>query len=356
MVFMGMYSSMGKAQIQGVVNAIRALNPTIKLGQYLLLNEARATANTTDSDYQAVQAVNQNNWFVRDATNGSLVNWTSAFNNYAVNPTVWAPTDSQGRRWPQWKAQNDTDLLIGGITGLDYVFIDNVYFQPRVTADWKRIGSNQVATDPTVQSAYRQGMVNYWTTLRSLNPKISILGNADNDLNYPEYAQKLEGAFMECMIGKSWSMETWAGWDKMMTRYRGALANTKAPHDVVLQTCGATADPALMRYGMASALLEDGYSAYTLNNDPTPPVFDEYSAPLGTPTEAPPKAATASGVWVRHYSNGIVLVNPTKATASIDIGAGYKHLIGTQDPAVNNGMAERVVTLPARSGMIMIKQ
>ncbi len=162
---------------------------------------------------------------------------------------------------------------------------------------------------------------------------------------------------MECQIGKSWSLETWAGWQKMMDRYRAEMAQTKAPHDVVFQTCGASADPDLARYGLASALLHNGYFAYTVNGQAAPPWFDEYNAPIGTPVDAPPTAPHSSGIWVRKYSNGIVLVNPSKTTAaSIDIGPGYKHLKGTQDPVVNNGLAARMITLQPRSGLIMIKQ
>jgi hypothetical protein len=134
------------------------------------------------------------------------------------------------------------------------------------------------------------------------------------------------------------------------------MALTKAPHDVVFQVCGATADPKLARYGLASAMMEDGYFAYTVNSTPTPPWFDEYDAKIGTPSEAPPTAATASGIWVRRYTNGIVLVNPSKTTAlTIDIGDGYKHLSGAQDPTVNTGLPERVITLQPRSGMLMVK-
>jgi hypothetical protein len=135
------------------------------------------------------------------------------------------------------------------------------------------------------------------------------------------------------------------------------MAQTKAPHDVVFQACNATADPHFMRYGLASTMLHDGYFAFTVNNVVTPPWFDEYAAHIGTPSEAAPTAPTASGIWVRHYTNGIVLVNPSKTTAlSIDIGPGYKHLSGTQDPATNNGLAERTITLQPRSGMLMVKQ
>ena len=60
---------------------------------------------------------------------------------------------------------------------------------------------------------------------------------------------------------------------------------------------------------------------------------------------------------MRRYTNGVALVNPSKtSTLSIDLGTGYKHLSGTIDPVVNNGIAERIVSLPPRSGLIMIKQ
>ena len=42
-------------------------------------------------------------------------------------------------------------------------------------------------------------------------------------------------------------------------------------------------------------------------------------------------------------------------SASIDVGSGYKRLSGTQDPTVNNGQTQSTVTLPARSGLIMVR-
>jgi hypothetical protein len=160
---------------------------------------------------------------------------------------------------------------------------------------------------------------------------------------------------MECMIGKTWSIETWAGWGKVMERYRKEMAETKAPHDVVFHTCGATADPKVARYGLATTLLDDGYFAYTTTGQAAPPWFDEYDAKIGTPSEAPPTVATASGIWMRRYTNGLVLVNPGTSTLSINVGAGYKRLLGTQDPTVNNGAVESMVTLPPKSGLLMLK-
>ena len=356
LTLVGFYAGMTKTRIQSYVNNIRALNPSIKLGTYVILSEYRDNAAPTDTDYALVTALNQNNWWARDAVTGEKLQWTSAYATYGTNVTAYTTPDASGKRWPQFKAKFDTDHILGGVTGLDYIYIDQVNDGPLVAADYMLNGTNQSKTDPTVMAAFRQGTVEYFNSLRSLNTDKKLIANAAS-LATPEFNNQLEGAFMECQIGKSWSYETWAGWNTTMNRYRAEIAQTKAPHDVVFQTCGATADPTLARYGLASAMLEDGYFAFTVNNQLAPPWFDEYDAQIGTPTEAPPTAATASGIWVRHYTNGIVLVNPSKTTAaSIDIGTGYKHMSGTQDPTVNNGLAEQVITLQPRTGMIMIKQ
>jgi len=356
LAMVGFYAGQGKSRIQSAINTIKAKNPSIKLGTYVVLNEYRNTAKSTDADYAVVQALNANGWWARDAGSGGLVQWTAAYGSYATNPTAYTRTDSAGRRWPQWKARFDTDNIFGGLTGLDYIYIDQVNDTPWAAADYLLTGSNQATNDPTVGTAYRKGMVSYFNALRSLNPNAKLLVNAGS-LATPEFNNAVEGAFMECQMGKSWSIETWAGWSKMMERYRAEMAQTKAPHDVVFQACYPSADPHFARYGLASALMDNGYFAFTVNGVTAPPWFDEYSAPLGTAVDAPPTAPTASGIWMRRYSNGVVLVNPSKTTAaSIDIGPGYKHLKGTQDPVVNNGLAERVITLQPRSGMIMIKQ
>ena len=356
LTLVGFYAGMTKSRIQGYVNNIRALNPSIKLGTYVILNEYRDNAAPTDTDYPLVQALTHNGWWARDTATGNKVQWTSAYASWATNPTAYTRADASGRRWPQVKAKFDTDHILGGVTGLDYIYIDQVNNTPWVAGDYMMNGSNQAVNDATVGTAYRKGMASYFSSLRGLNPGKKLIVNAGS-LASPEFNKQVEGGFMECQIGKTWSMETWAGWDKAMERYRQEMAQTKAPHDVIFQTCGATADPKLARYGLASAMLEDGYFAYTLHNQLAPAWFDEYDARIGTAAEAPPTAATASGIWMRHYTNGIVLVNPSKTkVATIDIGAGYKHLTGTQDPAVNNGRAERMITLQPRSGMIMVKQ
>jgi hypothetical protein len=105
-------------------------------------------------------------------------------------------------------------------------------------------------------------------------------------------------------------------------------------------------------------MLEDGrFVQIPASGKFEPSWFDEFGAPIGTAVDAPPTAPAQSGIWLRRYSNGLVLVNPSKtATASIDVGPGYKRLAGAQDPAVNNGQAQQVISLGPRQGLLMIRQ
>jgi hypothetical protein len=354
-VVLNMYPSMGLSTMQGMVNYIRSVNPKVKLAQYVVYNELYGTATPNTDTYSQVTQVNNAHWWVLNAA-GQRVQWTNTFGAYEINLTNWAPVDSTGKRWAQWKSEYDTATMFSKVKGIDYIFNDNVMFQPRYDADHMRIGTNQSRNDPAIMAAFRTGYVNYWNSLRAQNPTLKIMGNADNDLSYVEYKGKMEGSFNECLMGKSWSLETWAGWDKMMARYRAQIANTAAPHDVIFQACGTNGViPAQARYGFASTLLEDGHFMYTVTNVSVPYWADEYSAPIGTPAEAPPKAPAANGVWTRKYTNGLVLVNPTASAVSVNIGAGYKHIAGTQDPVVNNGMPESTVSLPPKSGLVMVK-
>jgi hypothetical protein len=348
---------MGAQRLQATVSGIKALNPNIILSQYVILSE-HGDLPPNDPGYSQWQSINNNKWWLLDAS-GNRVQWTNAYSQYQLNVTAWAPKDSSGKTWAQVKAKNDTDTLLSNMKGLDYVMLDGMS-DPIVSADWMRIGTNQSANDPVVISEFRKGYLGYMSELRRLNPTLKVIGNNTAEaLESAEYRGQLEGGWRECLMGKNWSIETWNSWEAMMADYRKSLANTKAPKAVVFGACSTTgSNPALYRYGLASALLEDGYFGFsddTLYRNL--PWYDESDAPLGTADQAPPTAPTASGIWTRRYTNGMALVNPSKTTsASINVGPGYKHLKGTIDPAVNNGLAVSTVTLAPRSGLVLIRQ
>lgn len=345
---------MPPSQLQANVAGIKAFNPNIKLAQYVMLQERR-DATPGSPGYELWQTINANEWWLR-GPDGKRKQWTSDYGAYLLNVTEWAPTDANGERWPEVKAKFDTDALLNNMRGIDYVFIDG-FGEAMADGDWRRDGTIQLRKDPEIASAFRRGQMTYVAALRRLNPRLKIIGNTGTiGSKSAEYSGQLEAFYRECLVGKYWSLEN-QSWEKMMASYRAALVNTKAPHEAIFGACSTSADPAEYRYGIASALLEDGYFSFSVNGYQSLPWFDESDAPLGTPAELPPVEPTPSGIWVRKYTNGMVLVNPNKTTAaSIDVGTDYKHIEGKIDTVVNNGLPVNVVTLQPRQGLMLIKR
>jgi hypothetical protein len=341
--------------IQSQVSGIRSRNSSIKIGTYVLVNELQCSASSGTSMYPIVSAANSAGWWLRTA-GGSRTQWIDNYNACDMNVTAWGRKNSSGQSWTQYKWSRDYNSFFRNAP-ISYVFIDNFWGKPRTTADWRRIGTNQSSSDPTIQAAFRTGMSNYVRSVRYTSSSLRVMGNSDYELNKAEHAELLDGAFLEGVMGKSWSRETWAGWKSAMDYYRAALRNTRSPNDVIFQVFANPTDYRMVRYGLASAMLDNGYFMYIpLVRPSVPKWFDEFSAPIGTPVDAPPTAPAQNGIYKRRYTNGIVLVNPSKTTtASINIGSGYKRLTGTQDRTVNNGARQSTVKLGPRQGLLMIK-
>ena len=347
------------ATLRNFSAGIHSRNSNTKQAYYTMFNELSCSASSSDYYYPMVQAANKANFWLRKA-DGTRSQWTSLYNTCDMNITSWGRKDASGYTWVQRKAQFDNDMAFKNLPYVKYVFSDNTFGLPRVSADWRRIGTNQSRTDSTVISAQRSGQAAYWSALKSRNSALKIIGNADNDLSPWQYKEKLNGAFFEGAMGRSWSIETWSSWGAMMNRYRALMANTASPNDVFLQVYGSSTDYRLMRYGLASALMHNGYFVYLPSSGTLQPKwYDEYDARIGTPKYAPPTAPYPGGdgnYWRRTYTNGMVLVNPSKTkTSYIKVGSGYKRLKGTQDPGVNNGQSVSTVTLGPRQGLILIR-
>jgi hypothetical protein len=117
---------------------------------------------------------------------------------------------------------------------------------------------------------------------------------------------------------------------------------------------------------MASAALEDGYYAYSPAGYPDDVLFsfDELGGNsggppvgyLGYPTQPPPTAAWQSGVWRRDFDKGIVLVNPKgNGAKTVTLGGTFKHLVGAQNAALNDGSSVTSVTLADRDGLVLMR-
>jgi hypothetical protein len=159
------------------------------------------------------------------------------------------------------------------------------------------------------------------------------------------------------MIGYSWSVETWAGWQTMMAYYRKTMAALAAPQLGMFAQVGSVTDYQSMRYGLTSTMMDNGYYIFnssSAGNDA--PWFDEFGAALGNSISTPPTTAWQNGVYRRDFQNGVALVNPKgNGPQTVTLETTYKRLSGTQVPSINSGQTVQTLTLNDRDGIILLR-
>ena len=349
------YAPTSTLAIRKVVKAIKALNPKILVGQYSILSEAYDDPGSA-ADRDKRDKLYASKWWLLNAS-GRKVQWTSQYRTWEVNLTAWTQPDSDRRRWPQWLAEREHAVFFRDIPEFDIAYLDGVG-APRVTADWNLDGKNDDRNDPEILAAHYAGHLAEWNRLRQLAPKLLLIGNTDNDLANSQWQGQLDGGFLESLMGWNWSLETRAGWGKMMERYRAVLKNTRPPKIVGFNIQGSPTDYRFFRYGYTSCLLDDGYFSFTDKSVEysSVPWFDEYDHKLGDALSGPPATAWSQGVWRRDFRNGVVLVNPTTSAKTLKLEPGLRRLAGHQDPDVNNGAIVDQVTLAPKDGIVLLRQ
>ena len=351
----GGYAADSTAAMRKAVRAIKSHNPSVRVGQYTVLNEAydnpddASTADLRDKLYSS-------QWWLLGAA-GRRVQWTRQYSSWEINFTGWSRPDAGGRRWPQWLAERNHVVFFRDIPEFDIVYLDNVMSPSRVRGDWNLDGREDDPRAPEILAAHHASHLAHWNHVRKLHPGVLLMGNTDNNLDHADWRGRLNGAFLEGMMGERWSIETWGGWEAMMQRYRTVMRNVAQPRIVGFGVHGSPADHRLFRYAYASCLLDDGYFAFTDRKlgHSSVPWFDEYDHKLGTALTQPPQGAWSQGVWRRDFQHGVVLVNPAGRSTTVAVEPGLRRLAGGQDPVVNNGAAAGQIILGAKDGIVLRK-
>lgn len=357
-VVLGFYRGWGSnpAAIRGVAQKLKKRNPAIKIGQYGVLNELRDVAHDV-ALADSRKKVNVAGWWLRNGT-GSRVQWTSHYKAWEVNFTNYAKPDADGKRYPQWLAERDYQIYYKPVPEFDFWYTDNIMRRPRVRADWDGDGIDDDPDSPRILQAWREGYGNWWSRIRELTPGKWIMGNTDGDLSEPEFRDRLEGAFLEGLMGKSWSIETRRGWTAMMARYRAVKANLREPRVVGFNVWGNPQNYRFFRYAFTSCLLDDGYFSFTdeTRGYSSVPWFDEYNVKLGRAISPPPSQPWMNGVWRRDYERGVVLVNPGPNGQEVELEPGLRRFKGQQAPAINNGQAVGRLALSGQDGIVLVRE
>jgi hypothetical protein len=360
-VILGFYRGWGEGRsnqsMRDVVRTLKRLNPGLLVGQYTLLNEANDDdGNTAENDKQ--RKLHEQDWWLRKA-DGERVQWTGQYHAWDINITEWTRPDESGDRYPQWLARRDHQVFFKPVPEFDIWYFDNVMSRQRIaSADWKREARNQSGDSPQIQQAFRLAQATHWQQAHRLAPQRILMGNADNDLSLPEYKGRLQGVFLEGLMGYGWSLYSKEGWRGMMERYHGISGNLAAPRIVGFNVAGDPRDYRFFRFALASCLMGDGYFSFTDadNGYSSVPWFDEYDVKLGKPIDPPQGKPWRNGVYRRRFENGVVLVNPGLLRQRVMMEPGYTRLRGAQAPQVNNGLPARSVALGPRDGVVLVKR
>lgn len=400
---------------EDVVKGIKAASTIgTKVFQYVDYNELNpsgaAASGTDPNDPNSwYAAVNRNNWWLYvDGTSGATVPSTFSSAYTLINMTHSSPRDvATGLRPYEYAAAWSNGMYHSGnrlqprnaAPSLDGFFLDNVFYSPRANGDWYRNGVTDSDTDPAIQAYVRTGERDFYTEMSKLMPGAPLLANNADwpeapGVPNPQAIAPLNGIFgggvLEGLIGESWSVETWGGFNDAMAYYQYVMNTTTGPrlelsNQELMQPNGSDAYDSTpyraMRYGLCLTLMNDGYYAGEGQESHTAvpseiPWFDEYDGGglgagyLGQPMNGPLGAVQTQarwnygpyGVWAREFQGGIAILNPKGNGAQTitlqDLG-GYqwKHINGSQDPAINNGQdVTGSITLADRDGIILLRR
>jgi hypothetical protein len=348
--------------MEQVVRNIKAINPDSRV--FLYENPMEVAANNAAAAVVFEKNDKMKWWAYENGSTGpyllSLYGKQTQRAQYQVNNTLFTPKDSSGYQQWEWHARWVVQQFYKPNPSIDGFFEDNVFWRPRVDADWNRDGITDSKDSPQSGKWLREALAKRFALFHTLMPGKLMIGNitdwGNSKAELTEYDQVLNGGLIEGIIGKHYSVETWSSWAEMMRWYRKTMAAVAEPKLVAFHQVGSVTDYKTMRYGLASCLLDNGYYAFS---DETKgysgvPWFDEYDFKLGKAVKPPATVEWQKGVYRRDFENGIVLVNPKgNGTVEVTLEEDFRRLTGKQDPAVNNGALTRKLTLQDRDGIIL---
>lgn len=336
------------------IRDIRKLNPDIIILAYIASEEFPVSMyKSWDRPgglfYKLFDGITDEMW-LKDSRGNHVTFWKD---NWMLNVTDY-PT--QNKRWNEYLS----DFVVNEIlsTGLwDGVFFDNVWTD--VTWINNSIDSNKdgVADKAeAVNKAWNEGMKKVFNLTKTKAKKnIYIIGNGDKG-----YYGVINGIYFE-----NFTTSRYLSWEEKMKLYAQSSATHLNPTTPIIGNTAPNTNGQLdyrnMRFGLGSALLENGYYALDAGDQTHRERwwYDEYDLNLGQPLS---EAVSLSGIkkyakdlWRRDFENGIVLVNPTMKDMEIDLGTDFEKIFGRQDPYVNDGKIVSKITIKARDSLILLK-
>lgn len=284
---------------------------------------------------------------------------------WMMNPTDKC-TEIDGEKWNTFLAGWMADRLGNG-TGSDIwtgIYLDCIWYD----MSWLGTGPEYVDLDSDGVGESAATFNNDWHQgLRSLTQNINtsmpsnwkLMINGDVETETLNHAASVNGCLLEQFPYK-WD------WQEYMDAYFAWNTQSLQPGLQVIDCSVIDVSPSpktdyqLMRFGLTSCLMGNGYYGYDDGDRGHNKRwwYDEYDnvgqgrGYLGNPVTSP---VNQSQCLVREFENGLVICNPTDTDQVVSLNRQYWKIQGIQDPVHNSGEAVSSVTVPAEDGYILLK-
>lgn len=329
---------------------IRDENPDVVMLVYITPQEIRTDAATSGSSMRAALASGiSSQWYLQRPNGTWLNNWPGTV---ALNLTSNAPKVG-GEHWRDYLVDFVRDELYD--IGLwDGIFYDNAWEGITWFTGTDVDLNDDGRADSNIDATWRAGMeALYAETRQQTDEDFLVVANGHTS----GYANQLNGKLTEQFGSHNWQDAMWA--------YRTNLDTPFTPRISIINentlNTGDGTDYQQMRYGLTSALLEDGYYSYDFGDTAHEQLwwYDEYDLDLGDAiAEASEQSGTPAyqpGVWRRDFANGLSIVNSTNQSQRVELGGEFEKIHGTQDPGVNDGAIVTSVDLESLDGLLLLK-
>ncbi len=331
-----------------LLRAIRQWNPEIKLLVYITPQEIRQDAGSGGGVLRRELAAGiSEQWYLHNS-GGSRTSWWPG--TYVLNVTPGAPRVGGETLTDYMVRFVSTKLLSTGLW--DGVFYDNAWDSITYFVGNDVDVNGDGRSDANANIEWQNGMKNLYRKTKEINPSAIIIGNGTTR----QYQQELNGKMLENFAANAWT--------NTMNTYQANSRGTAAPRvNIINSNTSNTGKENLqhVRFGLGSALLEDGYFSYDHGDQNHGQTwwYDEYDVALGEPL-SPSLAANTQGsyqpdIWRRDFEHGLVLVNSTNATKTVDLGGEYEKINGKQASSINDGAIVSEVDIEGTDGIILRK-
>lgn len=329
-----------------LLKLMRTLNPRIVILAYITPQEIRQDAPNGYSPLRReLVAGIPEQWYLHNSS-GARVGWWPG--TYLLNVTPQS-TPYGGQRWSDYLVNFvNTKLLSTNLW--DGVFYDNAWDNISHFAGKDIDINNDGLADSNADSAWRDGMRTIYRGTRQVAPTAILVGNGTTRA----YQQDLDGMLLENFIPGAWA-STMATYRSNQTAGQTTFINANTANQ------GGSTNYQQMRFGLLSALMEDGFYSYDKGDQDHGQTwhYDEYDVNLGTPVgdsyALNNSARYEPDVWRRDFARGVAIVNSTPMVQIVPLGGEYEKIRGAQDSVHNSGIIVSETVLNGYDGALLLK-